>query len=176
MTTMTWPEKTEFAVITRIQNPDWATAFDHMERMITEGLASPYVRELASRFVFEPDPVYSIFQFVRARYPYTNDPDRKELFYGPHRLAQEYLDLGVSHGADCDDHAMYTACLVAVGAARPVRVEITDYEDYPNLWHAFAETFSQAQNRWIAVDTSSGLPLGWYVPYRNKIMEFVIEE
>ena len=137
-----------------------------LARMLTNGINDPLVQQMTDSVIAgSPNPILSVFSFVQETFPYVPDPEDMELFTAPKKMAESYF-AGAPRGEDCDGMALLTAAMM--GTYYPVRIALVDSGFCGSVDHAFAEVYSSGLGYWMAVDTVSNLPLGWYVKNGRK--------
>lgn len=156
--------------LTRISNANMGTVQTTLARMLAEGITSPEVREFAVLITTGvDDKITAVYTWVKKYVRYVPDPllgEETELFIAPRYQIKSAVGNRVVAG-DCDDHALLLASLLgAIGyQARLVAVNAnSDQFD-----HVIAEVYSGLLDKWIQLDTTSEIPLGWETAYTRRI-------
>ena len=125
------------------------------------------VRQLAVSIISDkPDPIASIYDWIKTNVRYTKDPVDVELFISPAKMVNDYYQENPLAG-DCDDQALLAVALYrSIGIESNVVIFDTKGEGYD---HAVAQVFSDKLG-WVTVDASSDYPLGWTIKYRSKVV------
>lgn len=133
-------------------------------RLICQGAKDFVVRQTAIR-VFRAygvpakdrfGEVRALFEFVRRHVRYTRDIYRVELLHTARRMLQ-------LRAGDCDDMTILLgAMLKATG--HPVRLVLAGFRRHRP--HAYSHIYPEVKvgQRWIALDATMPLPMGWAPP------------
>ncbi len=98
-----------------------------------------------------------IFKFVRDEIKYRKDPYRVEMFQSPVRTLKDYLK---GYGAgDCDDKAILAASMLS-SIGYKVRLVLMNPRGGAYT-HVICEVFHPIEKRWIPLETTLKVPLGW---------------
>lgn len=94
--------------------------------------------------------IQSLFDFVKSRIRYVRDIRGVETLHTPDKILE-------NEQGDCDDKSILVASLLeAIG--HPTRFVAVGFQ--PGKYsHVFVET--KVNNRWIALETTEPVPLGW---------------
>ena len=158
-------------MITVIKNYSLDDVKDSIKYLLNKSAESLEVRQLAIEItVGSHDQISAIHDFVRDTVKYIPDPVTNgsiELFTSPIKMVKDYR-AGITIGEDCDGIAVLTTALYRSVGIR-ARVVLID-QSGDGLDHAYCEVFSDKLGQWINSDPSAPLPLGWVIPYRQKIV------
>lgn len=138
----------------------WAT-LKIMAAETRKGKRNPLIRFTAAELVQQiPErnwfgEINTIFEFVRDNIRYTLDIDDTETIQQPQFTLQN------GYG-DCDDQCILLASLLcAVG--HPCRFCAIGYT-LNEYCHVFVETRGGGETRWISLDPTEQVPMGWRPP------------
>jgi len=124
--------------------------------------------EITSEF---QDKISAVYDWVKGNISYIPDPvgdhgDEIELFISPVKMV-EIFSKGLRPAGDCDDHALLnTALYRALG----MQSNIILLDSGNGIDHAYCKVKSIVLNRWVAVDTTADVPLGWTYKFRKEIV------
>lgn len=140
---------------------------DEMVRMTREYRTDPIVRSLAESIVAGlPNHGYwaeveAIRKWVQRNIRYTMDVFDVETLKTPLALLRERF-------GDCDDMTTLTGTLLQ-SIGHPVRYVAVGPEHPENFEHVYLRT--KIGNRWIGVETTEDVPLGWEPPNQVAFMQ-----
>ena len=157
-------------MITVIKNYSLDDVKDSIKYLLSKSAKSPEVRQLAIEITAGSQDISTIHDFVRDTVKYVPDPVTNgniELFTSPIKMVKDYR-AGITIGEDCDGIAILTTALYCSVGIR-ARVALVD-QSGDGLDHAYCEVFSDKLGQWINSDPSAPLPLGWVIPYHQKIV------
>ena len=159
-------------MLTRIQNYSINDIKDGIRYLLGKASESLEVRGLAIEITQgNQDKIAAIYDWVKQTVGYVSDPVSNgaiELFISPVRMINDYRSRIVV-GGDCDDMAILTTALCrSIG----IRANVVLIDQVGRgLDHAFCQAFSETLHHWVSIDPStSKVPLGWDVKYREKIV------
>jgi hypothetical protein len=139
--------------------------------LLDKSSQSEEVRQLALSITRNTDdPIVAVHSWIKDNIKYVADPvsdGELELFISPVRIVKDYAD-GKSLGGDCDDMAILTTALYRSLGIRS-DVVLLDVNG-KGLDHAVSQVFSDKLGRFIIVDPSSNLPVGWEEKYYEKVV------
>lgn len=146
---------------------------DSINYLLDKSSQSEEVRNLAISITrYSPDPIASIYDFVRNNVQYTPDPvknaEQIELFISPVRMVKDYYK-GKPLAGDCDDMALLTTALCrSIGIRSNVIILDTEGNGFD---HAVAQVYSEKLGKYIMIDASTDeVPLGWEIKYYSKVV------
>lgn len=129
-----------------------------MRLLVRDGKRNPAVRQAASELVQglrQKDwlaEIRAIHSFVQNRIRYTRDIRGVETLQIPERTLLNEM-------GDCDDKSVLAASLLeAIG--HPTRFAAVAFQP-GRFSHVFPETKLSANDKWIAVETTEPVTLGW---------------
>jgi hypothetical protein len=141
-----------------------------IRELVKVGGVNPQIRSLAHSFlnrrcgeswcVPEKDQkaeVVALFNEVRRRVRYTNDPLRRDTYTEPSKTVFAHK------GGDCDDSAAALGALLeSVGYA--VRLRVVQTKGYDSWNHIYLVAKLSSTGEWVALDPTMNKPAGWEVP------------
>lgn len=132
------------------------------------GARNPLIRERANietRYLKQKDwrgQIEKIFEFVRDKIRYQRDIHGVETLHFPEIILEQGQ-------GDCDDKVILLGALLK-SIGYPVKLIAVNFEHRPE--HVYTHVFLEVKlgNRWIALDASEPVPVGWRPPrIRNVI-------
>ena len=160
-------------MITRIQNYGLQDIENSIRYLLEKSSNSEEVRQLAIEIAAgKEDPIAAVYDWVKGNVAYVSDPidvegDVIELFISPVRMVKNYRK-GKTIAGDCDDMALTTTALLqAVGIKS--RVVLLDMAG-GGLDHAICEAYSEKLDKWVMIDASATMPLGWEETHVQKLV------
>lgn len=157
-----------------------------MREYVRADVKSPQIQrdlaELKPLVATGVSPEQAVWQFVHGRVRFHQDESRgSEVALDPRFSLVEVLtrpaDLSVMRDStgDCDDFAMYTACLLMGLGRRVSFVTVAgDPREPERDSHVYVASYDMAGNR-VPVDASHGPRAGWEVPNPYRITEWPVE-
>ena len=149
-----------------IKEANLDTIKQELKRMLSDGIADPTVRSIATSSAQKGEEIISVFCAIKADYVYTADPYGKELFTSPKKLIEQYEETG-KYCEDCDGAALLMASLLGSIGFR-TRIALLDCDYDGEYDHAIAEVFSVKTYTWINLDLTSDKPMGWSTQYLKR--------
>jgi len=153
----------------RIKNLDERIA--HLRELIEQGKRDPVVYEFARRAVNKrcgngwcvPEKdngreLQALFKAIRNNVRYTSDIDKVDSYQKPrHTLAL--------HSGDCDDYSTLV-CAAAATLGLKCRLKVIKTQGASDWNHIYAQVgLPRARpTRWIPLDASVNMPMGWEAP------------
>ena len=136
-----------------------AETLDLMVRIARQVRTSYIIRKLAVQIVSDVrqkawlDEVRAVQEYVRDHIRYVKDIRNVETISTPEKTLE-------SGAGDCDDKSLLAASLLE-SIGHPARFVAVGYSP-GSYCHVLVET--RIANRWIPVETTENVPLGWYPP------------
>lgn len=159
-------------MLTTIKNAQITDVVASIRYLLEKSSADARIRELAVSITQNGnDNIASIYKWTKSNIKYVPDPVVTggadiELFISPSRMVEDWGQ-GKALGGDCDDQAIFnTALFRSIGMN--ARVVLLDTGG-GGIDHAICEVFSNPLNKYVMVDTTAPLPLGWAEKYFNRI-------
>lgn len=155
-------------MVTVITDANLQDIKDSIKYLLDRASESEEVRQLAvSITTGRPDPISAIYDWIKLKVSYVQDPLDKELLISPVRMVKDYWDSKPLAG-DCDDQALLAVALYrSIGISS--NVVLLDIKGN-GFDHAIAEVYSEKSNSWLDIDPSSDLPLGWRESYIERMI------
>jgi len=159
-------------MLVRIRNYTIDDIVDSVKYLLDKSAHSEEVRALAVQITYDSqDKISSIFDFIKTNVSYIPDPvtgeDGIELFISPVKQARDFQK-GIRLAGDCDDMSLLSCSLFRSIGIRS-NVIIVDLAGN-GLDHAYSQAWSDKLNEFIPVDPTSQYPLGWQIPYKERII------
>jgi transglutaminase-like putative cysteine protease len=143
----------------------------HLQKLVDQGKRDPVIYEFARRAINKkcggtwcvPEKnnareLEALFKAIRNNVRYTSDITRVDSYQKPrHTLALR--------GGDCDDYAVL-ACSSAAAIGLPCRFKVIRTRGANEWNHIYAQVGLPRRKpiRWISMDGSVNMPLGWEAP------------
>ena len=160
-------------MLIRIQNYSISDLENGIKFLLDRAAHSPEVRQHAVTITYDKeDKISAIYDWIKSSVSYIPDPigtggEETELFISPIKQVKDYQQ-GLRPSGDCDDHALLSCSLFrSIG----IKSNVIIIDSIGNgLDHAYSQTYSDKLGKFVSVDTTSDYPLGWELPYKEKII------
>ena len=159
-------------MLTRIRHYTLIDIRAGVRYLLEKAAQSEGVRTAAIRITQgKEDRIAAIYDWVKANVRYVPDEQRGygdvELFISPVKMIKDY-NAGIAIEGDCDDYSLLVVSLCrAAGIQANVVLLNTGGQD---IDHAVAEVYSEELGKYIMLDPTATLPLGWQENHYEKIV------